>query len=325
MQHRVPHQVREESEMRVRCILKEICDRYHISPAQLHAETQIHPKSLKHLLADEDWSLPKENYERLVKFAFNHGVSSVFVVEYDPIWDTFKKTPTSIFRGDPAWDVEIERSLSRFIRNMGGKAKMVPATESAAAVKKAMRETNCIFVGSPKSNPATEIALCALYDATPFDDGRENRKELPLQIAGVAPRGNRHSAVLAPASRIHGHGFDITAGARQFISVHWLPPDQYEHWHDTGPDAAVVAIRRSPLKTEKAVTTILLMGYNGLATESAARQLTHGGPPLTAAQLAEPKTHLLSYEFVFKKWSFTGSGDPRRELADPPGKWSVLL
>lgn len=311
--------------MKVKCILQEICEHEDVSLAELHAATGIHVKSLKNLLQDEGWRVDRDNYESLLSFAFDHGYATVFQTEHHPIWDTFhRNAQTSIIRGQIRRDVDIEQVMTHFVENIGGKPEMVVASRNIAAVKKAMKERNCIFIGSPKSNPSTEIALCSLYGAIPFDGSAANRKRLPLQILGVEPPPKTRSALLVTSRK---HGFEIGTGpSKQFVDVHRLPQDEYDHWFGEAskPDAAVVVVCRSPLKTTKRVTTILVLGYSSLATESAARQLTHGELPLDAAELAEPgSVHVLKYEFQFRKTHAT-QGDPRREIHDPPGSWSVL-
>jgi hypothetical protein len=293
----------------------------------LHAETGIHPKSLKNLLSDEGWRLDRDNYESLTRFAFNHGYDSVLHIEHHPIWETFdRKAHTNIYRGRPIWDAEIERTLRRFLQRIGGKPAMVIAEEKPRAIQKAMKETNCIFVGSPKSNAATEIALCLLYGATPFDASAPNRRKIPVQIVGADPKVKKSSAVLVPSRGTHQ--FEIAVrGGKEVLPVHWIPQEAYERWHGENDDAAVVIVCASPLGTSKPVTTILVMGYTGLATESAARQLTHGELPLMHAQLSQRgKTHILSYTFQFTKSHIASSrntGDLRRAVLET-GVWSLV-
>jgi transcriptional regulator with XRE-family HTH domain len=41
---------------------------------------------------------------------------------------------------------------------------------------------NCLIVGSPRSNPAGEVALCTLFHADPMDTSQTNRRKLPLTM-----------------------------------------------------------------------------------------------------------------------------------------------
>jgi len=304
--------------MRVVCNLQELLEQHGVSPAQFAAQTGIDPRALDNLLEDKKWRLDRANFEQLMLYAFNQGWGPIFTIEQHPIWHTFEENHARIYRGTAQWDAQIEHELSQFLRHIA----CSPQTSTAPkpeAIARDLREQNCIFVGSPKKNPATEIALCELVGADPFDGSAANRRKLPVQIIGVDPPSGMSSAVLVP-SRTE-HGFKI---GKEFIEVHWLPQHQYDLWHGEADDAAVVIVCRAPLGTTHAVTTIFNLGYSGLATQSVARQLMHGDPPLDAEDLTEPgQLHTFAYRFQFKKPSRRGSRsktDLRREIADT-GVW----
>jgi hypothetical protein len=315
--------------MRLVCNLKDLLSQHGITATEFAAETHIDPRSIDNLLQDEKWRLERQNFERLMLYGFNHGWGPIFTIEQHPIWDTFHERRASIYRGTAQWDGQIEHEVSQFLRHLG----CTPHTENAhptpRAVAAAMRENNCIFIGSPKKNTATEIALCLLADAEPFNPAEANRRKLPVQIIGVDPPSGTQSAVLVPNQRIHG--FSVRRGKsdkRESIGVDWLPQEEYDSWHGDANDAAMVITCRSPLGTTKDVQTILFLGYSGLATQSVARKIMQGDPetdpPLKAADLAERgKVQMFAYRFQFTKPTNRAprsKTDPRREIAKT-GYW----
>lgn len=318
--------------MRLVCHLKAMLDEHRISVKTVAAETGFDPRSIQSLIDDEKWSLDRRNYEALMRYAFDQGSGPLFTLEHHPIWRTFESDPSAekpesrIYRGTAQWDARIEHDVSQFLRHLGGQPQTITSPLNEKSVAHQMKERNCIFIGSPKKNPATEIALCLLAGAKPFDGSVANKQKVPLHIIGIDSPDGKPSAVLTPSR--NEHGFKVAADdneEREWIRVHWLPPEKYERWHDEEDDAAIVAVCRSPLGTTKRVTTILMIGYSGLATQSVARQLTHDGwPPLSEANLSDRKLHLFPYRFQFKKLARRGStsrSDPRIELPDT-GSWS---
>lgn len=286
------------------------------SESRFIAETGIKPRMLRNLRrGDVNWRLERDQIEALMLFGYRNGYPEIFSIQHHPLWATFDSAPAFLYRGAPRWDATIEDELSGFLEHMGGKPRSVTTPQSVAAVEKAMKETNCIFVGSPKSNPATEIAICRLAGATPFDGRRTNRDKVPVHmLVGQPPK--EPSAVMIGA---RPYGFSVRAkdGTRHHIGAHWLPPEQYASWHSQGEDAAIILICRSPLGTSRPVTTIVVMGYSGLATQSAMFQLIKGDIPLSHdAKLESGQVHILGYHFQFEKprRHTRSTADPRRVL-----------
>lgn len=88
----------------------------------------------------------------------------------------------------------------------------------------------------------------------------------------------------------------------------------------------MVVICRSPLTTGKDVTSILVLGYTGIATQSAASQLTEGQLKLSAEHLQQRgKAHLLAWQFRFlkpKNANPNSKVDVRTEV-DGSGEWVI--
>lgn len=312
--------------MKLHCNLDEVLRQHGMSVEQLAAQTGIDRRTISKLDKDVEWRLSRRQIEKLIVLSLDAGLECFFRIRYHPIWATFEEADAHIYRGPPRWDAEIEHQVSLYLQRMGGSPRTIAVPQSIDEISRAMTETNCLFVGSPRSNPATEIALCLLSNAKPFDDRRANRDKVLVQILGIDPPPGMTSAVLVPGRE---HGFRVSAAKKEHrtIAAQWLPKEHYDRWYGEGPDAAIVVICRSPLNTTKEVTTILVMGYTGLATQSASHQLTHGAPIDEQDPYRPGEVRVLSYEFQFKKpqrASSRSKADPRREITST-GVWSRLL
>ncbi|HEX6177751.1 MAG TPA: hypothetical protein VF057_05290 [Thermoanaerobaculia bacterium] len=308
--------------MRLVCFVKDWLKKNPDMESTFLAETGIKPRMLDNLRRDDvNWRLERDQIEAMMLFGYRHSIPEIFSIQHHPLWATFDSSPALLFRGAPRWDAKIEEELSGFLEHMGGSPRSVTNPPTVAGIEKAMKEANCIFVGSPKSNPATEIAICLLAGARPFDPKKSNRDNLPVQML-VAEPPPEPSAVLFVD---HPYGFSVRGkrGKREHIGAHWLSPKEYESWHGEAEDSAVVIIRRSPLDTEEPVTTIIVMGYSGLATQTAMFELMKGADlPLKESQLESRKTQILAYHFQFEKPKrITKSRrDPRRVIPET-GTW----
>ncbi len=315
--------------MKLVCNIDELLSSSGMSEAELASAVGIDKRTLDHLQDDsENWRLSRQQIETLMIQAFLAGLENIFSIRHHPIWTSFLGTDSIIFRGQRALDARIEHEVSTYLRHMGGKpaTRQVTTKPKASDVAKAMKTTNCLFVGSPKSNPATEIALCLLSGAQPFDDRPANRQRLPFQIIVADYSKVGTSALFSKGTRF---GFSVPVPDQRtpdILDVTWRPRPLFDTWHGEGNEAAIVAICRSPFETAKAVTTVLVMGYSGLSTQVAMQQLIRGTVPLTESDFSERKVHLLAYEFQFKKPQGTSSRsrvDPRREIRGT-STWSHL-
>lgn len=311
--------------MRLHCRLDELCEYYDYTKAELAAATGIGARTLDKMRADDDeWRLSRTQIEKLTVLARGAGLPHAFVLRANPVWATFEESSATIFRGEPPADAMIESKLSDFLQQMNGhpRTKTIHRVPSEAEIRKAMTETNCIFVGSPRSNPATEIALCLLSGARPFDGSAGNRVKVPVHIIGADSGTSRDSAIVLPG---RGHGFSIDGGdgsGRKSLDVHWVPAEDYAKKKVEGRDAGVVVLCKSPFGTKKNVTTILLLGYRGLATHELAAQLMRGAPPITEEMLRQHgRVHVLGYHFSFHKprGAAKGTADMRKARQ---GEWA---
>jgi len=315
--------------MKVVCNLADLLAHNDVTPKEAAEKSKVDLRTIKNLLSPETkWQLPRHALENLMLYAFESEFSDpLFTLREHAIWSTFTEKGSYIFRGQRHWDAGIESELVQFIRRLGGRAEaefIKPSDRRPSAdIAHSMKMSNCIFLGTPKSNSATEIALALLADAKPFDTTTANREKLAIHVMGIEDSQNE-SAVLFRSTR---HGFDVAApGARhrKFTKVDWKSREDYDEWRGTARDAAGVVVCRRPLGTSEDVTTIIIMGYSGLATQTAARELIHGDPPLAEDMLAKNGVqHVLAYTFDFKKSKRTNvtSDNDQRRVVKGTGRW----
>jgi len=269
-------------------------------------------------------------------FAFERGLPhGMFAIRPHPVWRTFAAQPDAdvstsalLYRASRPSDAKVEAALTDFLHHIGCKSTTVmvdpPKAPDIQDVREAMMTQNCIFVGSPKSNPASEISLSLLWGAAPFESSAQNRDKLLIHMLIPDAERRTPSALMGPAGR--QHGFSIREAAakskRRTLSVDWKPLLEYEASKCEGRDAAIVVIAKSPLGTAADVTTIAILGYTGFATEIATRELTLGEPPVSPESMDSVGVQAIAYSCRWRKSKRTpgATGELRREI-EGEGKW----
>jgi hypothetical protein len=285
----------------------------------------VDPRSAQKLIDDKKWELRRETLHKLLLLGFDHGFErGVFEVRHHELWDTFKAAEASIYRADVTWDPRVETSIREFLTHLDCTSTIASANQSEEEIREALRSRNCVFVGSPKANPAAEVALALLHGARPFDPSETNREKMAVTLIGKTERHrDGRSAVLSSGTsccillRVPGR-------RPVRVKVDWLSDDDFKGPGCTGQEAAAVVLCRKPLGTPANVTTIVVAGYSGLATQQAAEELIHGEPPITQEQLDSPGVPiLLAYTFQFRKRAFRGgrSLDSLKSTVLKSGHW----
>jgi hypothetical protein len=315
----------KEGIMQVICLLREIQERLDLTKADLKRELGIDARALDKLLADSDddpWRLDRDVLHRLFLFAHEHGFEQPFRVEPNPIWKDFEDSEGArIFRGTRKSDVPVESHLLRYLERLH--SEKTHSTTTFDGVEEAMKLSNCVFIGSPKASPASEIALARLWDAEPFDDQSKNRGRIPIHFLGMRPEQKPTSALLEESTR---HGFNIQCpgvNGRSYLKVDWLPLEKYAPYKGSGQDAAILVICRQPLGTKENVTTILIAGYTGLSTLVAAQEITSKKIPDLKAEEHPGQPCFAALKFRFrKKPQYRRSLDNLRTAEEGSAKWA---
>ena len=323
--------------MRVICLLDEVLKDGPVEAPELKAKLGLDHRTIDKLRRNSgDWRLDAEAFRKLMLFGFERGLRhGMFAIRPHPLWRTFTastvadvSTSAFIYRASRSSDAKVEAALTDFLHHIGCNSTTVmvdpPKTPDVEGIRAAMATQNCIFIGSPKSNAASEVALSLLWDAEPFQNSAQNRDKLLVHM--LIPDAERRgpSAVMGPAGR--QHGFSIRESKRnskrRTLPVTWSPLAEYEASRCEGRDAAVVVIAKSPLATANDVTTIVILGYTGYATEITTRELTLGEPPVSADSMNGEGVQLLAYSCRYRKPKRPpgATGELRREI-EGEGKW----
>lgn len=313
--------------MKVVCTLRRIRDQLDASPAELGRQLKMDTRMINKLLGDGEsktWRLNREQVHRLVLFANSYGHQAFEVVRH-PIWRTFaaRKDEIAVFRGSRSSDAPIEEFLNRYLGQLGSYNVHLKMAHTSQEVEDAMTGRNCLFIGSPKAHPASEMALALLWGAEPFQDPAKNRARIPVQFLGMTPDHNTKTSVLLREG--NWHGFELKTGGRQpsMLKVDWFPPEVYSAHRGTITDGAVLVACYQPLHTREPVTTIILAGYTGLSSMLAANEAAYGSLPNFDPQEAPAKpwytAMTASYE---KRGDHVQSTDVNRIVDEDSVEWT---
>jgi hypothetical protein len=222
---------------------------------------------------------------RVTKPAF-----SLFTLRRDPIWETFESTGIGFVGQDlDGVTVEVDHYVLGAFSTAG--LSLIPPP-AGLSVTDAMRMRNCVFVGSPKCNEATEIALNALFESG----------DPPLVFSWPNWPPGRQPTRISREGQLGVH----------YIDHH----DEVAHILDKSPSRPVGAlvVCRSPLGTDEPVTTIIAVGSSRFGTVQVVEDLLGGGVHVPSSQLtpSQPAVLLLMPRGGGERWyNVAGS----RELA----------
>jgi hypothetical protein len=279
--------------MRVRCTLREIKEELGLTTNDLQRELSVDARTLHKLIADTDsnpWRLDRETLYRYFLFARRYGFDP-FRIEHDEIWKSFDNSEVIIFRGPKKADVLVESHLIKYFDMLNCD---VSSSTAAVGIEDAMKQNNCVIVGQPNNNPASESCLALLWKAEPFQGEAENREKIPISFLGMQIEREEPSALLQESPR---HGLRIRPPGfreRRDLNVDW--PHE-----STGQDAAILVVCHKPLGTQKDVTTIVIAGYTGLATLVAAQEVTHERIPELQPEMMPGQPRLAALKFRYRK------------------------
>lgn len=273
--------------MKLTCNLRDKLKELQMSEKAFAKEVDLDPRTVKKLCdPDADFRVGKSNLTKLYAFARRHDFT-LFEVEPHAIWRHFEKNPTLILRGEKPADTEVEALMSRFLRlKLGADLATRTGLSDIDEVRRQMLSKNCLILGSPKGNPASEIALSLLWEAEPFSAAKANRDRVPIHFCGMKPKpGSRESTLLRDGDFF---GLDVKVPSRerrQRVPVDWIPEERYWEAEEEMMDCAAIVACARPLGTEEDVTTIVIAGFSALATLIAAEKATSEELPIARAHM----------------------------------------
>ena len=277
------------------------------SADELARAIRIDRRSALKLIEDRNWELRRETLHRLLLLGFEQGLDhGVFEVRQHELWDTFKGAQASLFRADLTWDTKVEGSIRDFLAHLDCAPTLANTGESVEAMRDIIRTRNCIFIGSPKANPATEVALALLDGVSPFDSSAANRDRMSIQFLGKSSfHKTGASSILTESTWCGILVRPPRKRAPLRVKVDWLTGDEFRGPAREGEDGAAIVVCRKPCGATENVTTIVVCGYTGLATQQAAEELIHGEPPISVEQLERAGCPIrIVQTFRFKKRAY---------------------
>jgi hypothetical protein len=307
--------------MRVICTLREIQEGMGLSIKDLKRELDMDARTIDKLVADSEydpWRLERSALHKLCLFAHSHGVDA-FRIEPHPIWRSFGDSEALLFRGPKKADVPVEKHLIEYFERLNCE---IDSSTSFSSLDEKMREHNCVIIGSPKANRASELALTLLWGAEPFESSVKNREKIPIGFHGMQTDGTEPSALLQESTR---HAISILppgSKERSFLKIDWIPPEKFGPYKGIGQDAAVLVVCNRPLGTTKDVTTIVIAGYTGLATLVAAQEATYKEIPDLQPDETPGQPALAALKFRYKKKKQYKRADNLRTLEEGSTKWA---
>lgn len=286
----------------------------------------VDPRAISKLRRNAAWSLKRDQTYALCQWTAQHG-RALFEVEHHDLWKTCLNSQVRVVRGESRPDAMVEVVLQDFLSqlNSRGIPTLSPPKprDDVKKIRKYLTESNCVFVGSPHTSPATEIAASLLWDASPWDDSIANTARLPFAIVSAT---NRYSGVSAWMRNGPFSGFEfktVTGVSRH--QVDWYEPKRFGKVRsERDHDAAVVIVCRRPLGTEKDVTTLIVMGYTGLASLQAAKSLISDDLGSLLLVPGQPEVGVFDFQFSVRPPPKPVDGADHRKPIESSGRWTWL-
>lgn len=321
--------------MKVVCILDEIMRQTGHSDAELARQTKIDWRTIRKLRIDGDpWMIGRENLHRLMLFSFENGFRhGIFEVRPNQIWENFVDHDALIYREDREWDSQVERKLRAYFRTIDSKPSLrmldllgrdVEMEQQIAQVERDIRESNCVFLGSPKYSFGTEIALSLLWGIQPFDPSPENLSQAPVRFCGMEANHRFEKSSMIEKEGMPGFKICLPGqSSPNYVPVRRFDQVAFEAFDGEADDASVVVTCHRPLGTMAKVTSIVIAGYSGLATWLATKDLIYGEPPKPPSpDSSKPEISVLRFRYRKKPHRGKVAAGTLRRLVEGSMIWA---
>lgn len=242
------------------------------------------PATLRKILEGQWDYVHRSVLERLLDH-YQLEVSDLFTLTPSTFWTPFERTPcctiltgaqkSPLFGADLPVINELIRSIPQFVNGCGVTVSDVDLSDPVA-VSRQVSAANTILVGSPRSNPATEIILSECLDTKRFRGNESGKKKMPFRF--VWPEHLKTAADAASQfSEWSESGFGIVAGdpGKFVAAANYRPREAFFReaiWRAN--DCALVVVQNRQSDGSKAPRkTIVLAGFTSLGTLAAVRAL----------------------------------------------------
>jgi DNA-binding Xre family transcriptional regulator len=261
-----------------------------LSDSALAQQIGIAPQTLAKMLTDQWDYVSRDAIERTADY-LDLEVWQVF--EFVPVnfWKPIEDRKQCTFlRGSqdpdatedeftiPGPDVDATNVVFPSVRRFVANARYIDHERDVAElIDRAMHE-NCIVIGSPKSNAATEILLSRFFDAQPFDSNQDNRLKIPFgfcwpEVGSLEKESSLTCSGIARKRTKLRPGIAVQGGP--FVEADYLAADDFKRWNPEKParDCGLVFVANNPFGTTLDVKLIVLAGFSGIGTLGAAKAL----------------------------------------------------
>jgi transcriptional regulator with XRE-family HTH domain len=251
----------------------------------------VSPQKLNAMMNDEWEYITRDALERTADF-LELDVSEIFELAPVEFWRPIEEAKGCVLlRGSqevkrahvrvPRYDDQASQVLKDFMRKFMDDFDEPPFAEHDRNEEPKLLETaqsqNCVVIGSPKTNVATEILLSRFFGAKPFDASVENRRKIPFgfcwpDTSPIVQTSSLTCSELARAEVRNRSGIATMEGV--YIPADFKPAEEFREWKTKeGLDCGLVFVANHPFGTRKNVKLIVLAGFGGIGTLAAAKAL----------------------------------------------------
>jgi hypothetical protein len=171
------------------------------------------------------------------------------------------------YRDDEAIQL-VQRLLDRWLEGI----RPVEETASTSDEFDQCIQQNCVVIGAPRVNIASELALCRAFNVKPFDPA--SRQSMPFQFRWPpAAKGAEKSSIGENAASSASCGV-LIGEERAFIKADYWDYEQFKRERiDRGRDCGIVLVMNHQSVLGMTRKLIVLAGFTGTGTQAAATAL----------------------------------------------------
>lgn len=311
-------------------------------PTMLMDEVATHlrigPALAKRLLANRWTVLDRKVLERLADFV-ECDLQDLFTFKETRFFDPFKNGS-----GGLACRYVLRPDFQQFVNGRSVAYRDYHATDQLGAwfnrlnlfietttvpppdcgdFKKSLSQ-NCIVIGSPLVNSASEMSFLTLFGLNPC--GTSHRREIPFTFR-VSPRSGVSSSTTIEHSANGAVGIWLR-GADHLLEVPMWPPDEFrKRFIRQGRDYALIVVSNHSPNAGSIRKLIVLAGFSGMGTEAAAHALADdyldleppgSGPGVVWGVIEvhyRKRAHSMDREYLGYSWRYRVGGRSPVELS----------
>jgi len=243
-------------------------------------------------MLNDEWDyITKDAIERTADY-FKLRVTDVFAFVPVDFWRPIEADSCVFVRGSglgtakrrglviPWYDDEANRLIKRFIRKGLGDDR-VPSiadhSDDEDELRSRLANENCIVIGGPRTNRATELLLSRHFGAEPFRPLEANRRKIPFGFCWSEndPVAKSSSLTCSKSAREESKNQPGIAVKGGHVRADFLPQEEeYRRWStEDGRDCGLVFVSNNQREGVGTVKLIILAGFTGVGTLGAAKAL----------------------------------------------------